>query len=104
MGSVNSSNSTGVNCSNSATRRFARSTWRVRDSPSARSLTPEQQQTTTISRDATTNPISHNVVSGALVLKFRLLFQDPSPGEGGFVINIPMLQRYAAKIWTVVRD
>ncbi len=41
-------------------------------------LIPELQQAITISRDITTNPVSYNVISGALVLKFRLLFlRDP---------------------------
>ncbi len=65
-------------------------------------LIPELQQAITINRDITTNPVSYNVVSGGLVLKFRLLFlRDPDLGEGDFVIGVPGLQRYAQLVWQV---
>ncbi len=66
---------------------------------------PVLQQSITITRDTPTNPTSYNVVSGALVLKLKLLFlRDPSPGEGDVVISIPELQGFAEDIWTFVQD
>ena len=63
-------------------------------------LIPVKQQSITITRDETTNPVSYNVTRGALVLGFRLLFlRDPSPQEGDFVLSIQNLQLYAEKVW-----
>ncbi len=69
------------------------------------SLQPVLQQTITITCDITTNPTSYNVVSGALVLKFSLLFlRDLGPGQRDVVIGIPELQDYADRVWSFVRD
>ncbi|KAK3373768.1 hypothetical protein B0T24DRAFT_274139 [Lasiosphaeria ovina] len=63
-------------------------------------LNPVKQQSITITRDETTNPVSYNVTRGALVLGFRLLFlRDPGPQEGDFVLSIQSLQLYAEKVW-----
>ncbi|KAK3359199.1 hypothetical protein B0T25DRAFT_588166 [Lasiosphaeria hispida] len=61
---------------------------------------PVKRQSTTITRDETTNPVSYNVTRGALVLGFRLLFlRDPGPQEGDIVLSIQDLQLYARKVW-----
>jgi len=66
-------------------------------------LAPVLRQTITITRNTTTDPISYNVTSGALVLSFRLLFlRDPGPGEGDFVISVQELEEYAENIWVEV--
>ncbi len=63
------------------------------------------QQAITISKDASTAPPVYNVDSGALLLKFNLLFlRDPGPGEGDWIISIPELQTYAEHCWAYVRD
>ncbi|KAK0707641.1 hypothetical protein B0H67DRAFT_602929 [Lasiosphaeris hirsuta] len=50
---------------------------------------PMLQQTITITRDTTTDPISYHVTSGALVLSFRLLFlRDPGPGERDLTFGV----------------
>ncbi|KAK4038169.1 hypothetical protein C8A01DRAFT_48163 [Parachaetomium inaequale] len=62
---------------------------------------PVLRQAINITRDPTTNPVSYNVTSGALVFGFRLLFlRDPGPGEGDFVMSVPELEDYAKYIWT----
>jgi hypothetical protein len=66
-------------------------------------LRPVKRQSVTITRDETTNPVSYNVISGALVLGFRLLFlRDPGPQERDIVLSIQDLKRYAEKVWAVV--
>ncbi|KAK3940411.1 hypothetical protein QBC46DRAFT_449511 [Diplogelasinospora grovesii] len=68
-------------------------------------LQPVLRQKITISRDQTTDPASYNVTTGALVLRFQLLFlRDPGPQERDFTISIPDLQWYAECIWSEVRD
>lgn len=64
------------------------------------SLEPVLQQTITISRDFTSNQASYRVLSGALVLKFELLFlRDAGPGQGDIVVGIPELEQYAESVW-----
>lgn len=64
---------------------------------------PKPIQEITITRNTTTNPISYNVTSGALVLSFNLLFlRNPGPGEGDFVISVQELQEYAERVWEEV--
>ncbi|KAK3382310.1 hypothetical protein B0T24DRAFT_645113 [Lasiosphaeria ovina] len=65
--------------------------------------TPVRRQSITITRNATTNPISYNVTRGALVLSFRLLFlRDPGPGEGDLVFSVQELEKYARNVWAHV--
>ena len=66
-------------------------------------LAPVLRQSITITRDATINPPSYNVASGALVLSFRLVFlRKPHQGEGDLVFDIPYLQFYADRVWRQV--
>ena len=66
-------------------------------------LAPVLRQTITITRNTTTDPISYNVTSGALVLSFTLLFlRNPGPGEADFVIGVPELEDYAELVWALV--
>ncbi|KAL2180441.1 uncharacterized protein P884DRAFT_275171 [Thermothelomyces heterothallicus CBS 202.75] len=63
-------------------------------------LEPVKRQSITISRDETTNPVSYNVIRGALVLEFRLLFlREPGPQEGDVILSIQDLQEYAEYVW-----
>ncbi|KAK3301933.1 uncharacterized protein B0T15DRAFT_286910 [Chaetomium strumarium] len=63
-------------------------------------LQPVRRQHISITRDSSTNPVSYNVTSGALVLGFRLLLlRDPSPTERDIVISVQDLQTYAEKVW-----
>jgi len=72
-------------------------------SSSRTQLAPVLRQNITITRDATTNPPSYNVVRGALVLSFRLVFlREPGPEEGDFMFDIPYLQHYASRVWSQV--
>ncbi|KAK0707570.1 hypothetical protein B0H67DRAFT_602868 [Lasiosphaeris hirsuta] len=64
---------------------------------------PMLQQTITITRDTTTDPISYYVTSGALVLSFRLLFlRDPGPGERDLTFGVQELEEYAEDVWVDV--
>ncbi|KAK0702007.1 hypothetical protein B0T26DRAFT_659351, partial [Lasiosphaeria miniovina] len=64
---------------------------------------PMLRQTITITRNATTNPISYNITRGALVLSFRLLFlRDPGPREGDIVFSVQDLEKYAERVWATV--
>jgi hypothetical protein len=64
---------------------------------------PVLRQTITITQDLTTDPVSYNVTSGALVLGFRLLFlRDPGPGEGDFILSVQQLEAYAEDVWAEV--
>ncbi|KAK4145805.1 uncharacterized protein C8A04DRAFT_35377 [Dichotomopilus funicola] len=66
----------------------------------AAAVQPILQQIITITKDLTTDPVSYNVTSGALVLGFRLLFlRDPGPGEGDFVLSVQELEGYAEDVW-----
>ena len=66
----------------------------------AAALQPVLRQTITITPDTTTNPISFNVTSGALVLGFeRLFLRPPGPGEGDFVLSVQELEDYAQIVW-----
>jgi hypothetical protein len=65
-----------------------------------RAAAPVLQQSITITRNATTNPVSYLVIGGPLVLPFRLLFlRDPGPQEGDFVMSVPELESYARTVW-----
>jgi hypothetical protein len=65
--------------------------------------TPVLRQSITITRNATTNPISYNVTRGSLVLSFRLLFlRDPGPGEGDLVFSVQELEEFAEAVWVFV--
>ncbi|KAK4154739.1 hypothetical protein C8A00DRAFT_14167 [Chaetomidium leptoderma] len=71
-------------------------------SVAANTLAPVLRQSITITQNAASPP-SYNVVRGALVLSFRLLFlKDPGPGEGDFAFSIPELRVYAERVWSVV--
>ncbi|KAJ9139452.1 hypothetical protein NKR23_g7989 [Pleurostoma richardsiae] len=73
--------------------------------PHAAVLRPRLQQEIVITRDATTNPPSYNVISDALVLSFELLFGRPPRGhEEDFEFSIAELKRYAEYVWAFVRD
>jgi hypothetical protein len=64
---------------------------------------PVLRQRITITQNTTTDPISYNVTSGALVLSFRLLFlRDAGPGEGDFVFGVQELEEYAENAWAFV--
>jgi hypothetical protein len=64
---------------------------------------PVLRQSITITQNTTTDPISYNVTSGALVLSFRLLsLRDPGPGKGDFVIGVQELEEYAEDVWVEV--
>ncbi|KAI2625031.1 hypothetical protein GGR54DRAFT_654697 [Hypoxylon sp. NC1633] len=66
----------------------------------AATLQPVLLQTIEITRDLTTNPVSYNVTSGALVLEFSLLFlRNPGPLERDVVIGTQFLQEYAELVW-----
>ncbi|KAL2181466.1 uncharacterized protein P884DRAFT_190573 [Thermothelomyces heterothallicus CBS 202.75] len=65
-------------------------------------LVPVQRQRIVITQDAT-RPGLFNVVSGPLILSFRLLFlRDPGPGEEDIVFGIPDLQSYATRVWAAL--
>ncbi len=69
----------------------------------AAALQPVLQQTIAITQDASTEPISYQVASGALVLRFKLLFlRNPGPGEGDFILSVQDLEKYARKVWRYV--
>ncbi|KAK3901089.1 hypothetical protein C8A05DRAFT_45194 [Staphylotrichum tortipilum] len=64
---------------------------------------PVLRQIITITQDLTTDPVSYNVTSGALILRFRLLFlRDPGVGEGDFVLSVQELEAYAEHVWAVL--
>lgn len=66
-------------------------------------LVPTLRQSITITQNTTTNPVSYNVTSGALILSFRLLFlREPGLGEADFVFSVQDLERYAAHVWRQV--
>ncbi|KAK3899030.1 hypothetical protein C8A05DRAFT_46804 [Staphylotrichum tortipilum] len=65
----------------------------------AAALQPVLQQTIAITQDASAEPISYQVASSALVLRFKLLFlRDPGPGEGDFVLSVQDLENYARDV------
>ncbi|KAI1374439.1 hypothetical protein F4677DRAFT_461477 [Hypoxylon crocopeplum] len=67
----------------------------------AATLQPVLLQTIEITRNTTTNPVSYNVTSGAMVLEFSLLFlRNPGPLEGDVVISVQFLQEYAELVWS----
>ncbi|KAK0702058.1 hypothetical protein B0T26DRAFT_735685 [Lasiosphaeria miniovina] len=74
----------------------------------AAQLRPDCDQIITITQNPGTNrdnPTSYTVTRGALRLEFDLLFlQQPQPGsaEGDVIIDIPDLQRWAARLWRLV--
>ena len=62
-------------------------------------LQPVLRQEISITRNET-NPPSYSVTSGALVLKFQLLFlRDPTPREGDIIFDVSDLRSYADCIW-----
>lgn len=62
---------------------------------------PVLRQSITIKRNPATD--SYQVVRGALVLSFRLLFlREPGPQEGDVIISIADLQAYAQDVWAAV--
>jgi hypothetical protein len=65
---------------------------------------PVLRQEMVISRDESTDPPSHHVTGGALVLGFRQLFlRDPGPGEPGeVVLGVEGLKHYAEHVWRMV--
>ena len=64
----------------------------------AAALQPTCRQIITIIQDTTTNPISYNVVKGALVFGFRLLFlRDPGPGDGDITLTVQDLEDFAER-------
>ncbi|KAK4120568.1 hypothetical protein N657DRAFT_666139 [Parathielavia appendiculata] len=69
----------------------------------AAALQPMLRQTITITEDTTTNPVTYNVASGALVLGFKLLFvRGSGPGEEDFVLSVQELQAYAERVWRML--
>ncbi|KAI5921897.1 hypothetical protein F4810DRAFT_712141 [Camillea tinctor] len=68
--------------------------------PSVALLQPVLRQSIIITKNEEVDPVSYNVVRGALIIPFRLLFlREPGPGEGDFIIDIPDLQYYAGEVW-----
>lgn len=68
-------------------------------------LQPHLQQTITITRNPTTEPVSYRVTRGGLILPIGLLFDcSPGPQDEDVVIPVRALEKYADEVWNVVES